>query len=265
MPLSRLFRALNRAPCLFLLALLCLAEARAQTPACPSSRHDETVTIKRITDGDTLQLRDGRKLRLIGVNTPELNNRHHAAEPLAVEARQMLQTLAPPGTPLTLRWGAEKRDRYGRLLAHAFTPDGRNLSATLLAAGMGAGIHIPPNLWAIACYSRAENRARKQRLGIWKQAYFAPLDAHRLTNDNQGFHFIRGRLTRIGKSKSALWLNLGKHFALRIHKKDLPYFNAIHFDRLVGKSLTARGWIYRYKGQWRMNLHHPASLAFTPS
>ncbi len=176
----------------------------------------------------------------------------------------MLQTLAGPGSRLRLRWGKEKKDRYGRLLAHAFSADGRNLSASLLAAGMGAAIQIPPNLWAWDCYVKAEKSAREQRRGIWGQAYFTPLDVNRLTSDVQGFHFIRGRLSRVGNSKTSLWLNLGKHFALRIRKKELPYFRQIDFNQLIGSELTARGWIYAYKGQWRMNLHHPASLEISP-
>ncbi len=260
MPHSLLLRALNRAPCLFLLALLCFSSTTAAATPCSSSHYDESATVKRVIDGDTLQLLDGRKLRLIGINTPELKHHSRTAEPLSAEARQMLLTLATPGSQLKLRWGKEKKDRYRRLLAHAFTPDGRNLSAVLLAAGMGAAIQIPPNLWACNCYVSAEKTARKQRLGIWNHPYFTPLDAHRLPSDIQGFHFVRGRLTRIGDSKTSLWLNLGEHFALRIRKKELSHFRQLHFDQLIGKQLTARGWIYAYRGQWRMNLHHPASL-----
>ncbi len=232
---------------------------------CPSLRYDESVYVKRVFDGDTLQLSDGRRLRLIGVNTPERGKNRQLAEPLARKAWRTLQTLAGPGSRLRLRWGKEKKDRYGRLLAHAFSADGHNLSASLLTAGMGAAIQIPPNLWAGDCYVKAEKTARKQRRGIWGQAYFAPLDASLPGSDIQGFHFIRGRLSRVGNSKTALWLNLGERFALRIRKKDLPYFRQIDFNQLIGRELTARGWIYAYKGQWRMNLHHPASLEISPA
>ncbi len=247
--------------CLFLAFALCAFSARAQATACASSRYDEIVTVKRVIDGDTLQFNDGRRLRLIGVNAPERPKDGQPAEPLADSAWHLLQTLASPGSHLRLRWGKEKKDHYGRLLAHAFNADGRNLSASLLAAGMGAAIQIPPNLWRYACYLRAEKSARRQRHGIWHLAYFAPLDANHLPGGIHGFHFIRGRLSRIGKSKTALWLNLGKHFALRIRKKELHYFKKIHFDQLVGRELTARGWLYTYhRGQWSMNLHHPGSL-----
>ncbi len=240
---------------------LYIFSVQLQASACASPRYDENVISKRVIDGDTLQLDDGRRLRLIGINAPERGKNGQAAEPLAAQARHMLQTLASPGSHLRLRWGKEKKDRYGRLLAHAFNADGRNLNASLLSAGMAAAIQIPPNLWAYQCYLEAEKNAHKQQFGIWGRSYFAPLDANRLATGVHGFHFIRGRLSRIGKSKTALWLNLGKHFALRIRKKELVYFAKIHFDQLIGSELTARGWIYAYRGQWRMNLHHPASLA----
>ncbi|HEB55509.1 MAG TPA: thermonuclease family protein [Gammaproteobacteria bacterium] len=259
------FFTLFRAPCLFLALLLCVLSTPLQAAArCSSPHYDEQVTIKRVIDGDTLQLTDNRRLRLIGVNAPERGRNGQAAEPLAGHAWHMLQTLASPGSHLRLRWGKQKKDRYGRLLAHVFNTDGRNLSASLLRAGMGAAIQIPPNLWAYQCYLRAEKSARKQQRGIWGQPYFSPLDANQLATGVHGFHFIRGRLSRIGKSKTALWLNLGKHFALRIRKKELPYFKNIHFERLIGRELTARGWIYAYRGRWHMNLHHPASLEINP-
>ncbi|VAX12102.1 hypothetical protein MNBD_GAMMA24-325 [hydrothermal vent metagenome] len=239
---------------------LCFFSFQVQATSCASSRYDENVIVKRVIDGDTLQLDDGRKLRLIGVNTPERGRNGQTAEPLANRAWHLLQALASPGSALRLRWGKEKKDRYGRLLAHVFNAENRNLSASLLTAGMGAAIQIPPNLWAYQCYLHAEQSARKQHRGIWRLAYFAPLEANHLATGVHGFHFIRGRLSRIGKSKTALWLNLGKHFALRIRKKERLYFANIHFDRLIGHELTARGWIYAYRGQWRMNLHHPASL-----
>ncbi|NOZ36610.1 MAG: thermonuclease family protein [Gammaproteobacteria bacterium] len=267
MLLTLLHRRYGRTAWYFILLFFSLGifSARLQANTCASPRYDENIRVKRVIDGDTLQLNDGRRLRLIGVNTPERGRNGQLAEPLANRAWHRLQTLASPGRHLKLRWGKEKKDRYGRLLAHVFTLDGRNLSASLLRAGMGAAIQIPPNLWAYQCYLQAEKNARKQKLGIWGQSYFAPIDVSRLATGIHGFHFIRGRLSRIGKSKTALWLNLGKHFALRIRKKDQAYFKQIDFQQLIGKVLTARGWIYAYKGQWRMNLHHPASLEIGPA
>ena len=55
---------------------------------CPADRIDEYVEVADVHDGDTVRLVDGRKLRLIGFNTPELARDESPAEPLATEARQ---------------------------------------------------------------------------------------------------------------------------------------------------------------------------------
>jgi micrococcal nuclease len=47
----------------------------------------EWVTVKRINDGDTVQLADRRLVRYIGVNAPEINHEHNTAEPFGFEAR----------------------------------------------------------------------------------------------------------------------------------------------------------------------------------
>ena len=52
----------------------------------------EWVTVKRVNDGDTLQLADGRLVRYIGVNAPEINHEHNTAEPFGFEARYIRLT-----------------------------------------------------------------------------------------------------------------------------------------------------------------------------
>jgi endonuclease YncB( thermonuclease family) len=47
----------------------------------------EQVAVKRIVDGDTIELVDGRFVRYIGVNAPEINHEHNTAEPFGFEAR----------------------------------------------------------------------------------------------------------------------------------------------------------------------------------
>ena len=61
------------------------AQLAAQT--CTTPPFDETVEVAKVTDGDTLRLRDGRSVRLIGINSPELAHTDKPAEPLAEQAR----------------------------------------------------------------------------------------------------------------------------------------------------------------------------------
>jgi len=229
-------------------------------PECPPSRIDEYAVVAEVFDGDTLRLSDGRKLRLIGINTPELGRDGEPNDPLARRAQQALIRLAGPGTRLGLRYGRERHDRYGRLLAHLFLTDGTNIQAQLLADGWGAALVVPPNLWQRACYAGRETDARRQRAGIWAVAHYQPRQAASLPPWIRGFHIVRGRVQRVGNSRSAVWLNLSADFAVRIPRKDLIYFTGTDPLALTGKELMVRGWIYKRKGELRMTVRHPASL-----
>jgi micrococcal nuclease len=50
------------------------------------------VTVKRVADGDTVQLADGRSVRYIGVNTPEIQHERHTAESFGLEDRSFRLT-----------------------------------------------------------------------------------------------------------------------------------------------------------------------------
>ena len=231
--------------------------------ACRPARFDDQVTVRYVHDGDTVHLRDGRKLRLIGINTPERARDEQPAEPHAEVARQQLQALSD--RRWSLLYDAERRDRYGRLLAHAFDHQGRNITRQLLEAGAGQLLVIPPNLGFVECYRAAQQRARAARRGLWELAAYRELSPARLEHgDTGGYRVVRGTLTRIGESRSSLWLNLGERFALRIARGDLDYFDQAAIDGWPQQTLSAQGWVYYRNGQWRMRLRHPAALLERP-
>src|SRR3546814_12589758 len=89
---------------------------------------------------------DGRSVRLIGINTPELGRDGRKAEPFALAARRRLQALVQASDGrVGLVLGQERHDRYGRTLAHAYDAQGRNLEAVLLADGLGFMVAVAPN------------------------------------------------------------------------------------------------------------------------
>ncbi len=212
-----------------------------------------------VYDGDSLRLADGRKLRLIGIDTPELGRDGAPDRPGAEAARARLQGLidAQNGRVL-LRPGREAVDRYGRRLVHLYLPDGRNLVRLLLAEGLGFAVAVPPNLSSLDCYFDAEGQARAARLGLWRGD--PAVQAVELSANAEGFHLARGRIRRVGNSRRALWLNLHGGLALRVDRPDLQYFSDLEADARPGRALEVRGWIYRRKGERRMQLRHPASL-----
>ena len=105
------------APFVFLAGVLFASNSPA---ACRSSGPLEQATVAGHYDGDTLRLADDRRVRLLGIDTPEMNYRKGTPQPLAQRALQRTQSLLPKGGPVRLARDRQAQDRYGRLLAHAY-------------------------------------------------------------------------------------------------------------------------------------------------
>lgn len=259
-----LHRHLNpRLSAAVLLGLLCCNPAPAATdlgqdPACQDNTA-EPVRIRHVHDGDTVVRADGERIRLIGIDTPELARDERPAEAGSLQARDRLRTWIANADRITARYGRELRDKYGRLLAHLYADD-RNLQAELLAAGLATPLFISPNLAHVDCYQQAALMARRQGLGLWHLPQYRPREANSLTGNERGYHVVTGMVQRVGHSRSSVWLNLGPEFALRIERDDLPLFEAVQFDDLAGTRVQARGYLYRRNNQLRMRLRHPADM-----
>ncbi|MEJ2760062.1 MAG: thermonuclease family protein [Gammaproteobacteria bacterium] len=253
---------MGRLFCFSLLFLLALpgAAARAQGAACPASAYDARVRIDYVIDGDTVILHSGEHLRLIGLDTPEINHEGGPSEPGALVARRYLVHLLAGAGPYPVIYGRERHDHYGRRLGHLFLPDGVNVQALLLRHGYATPLTIPPNMRFLDCYRAAAGAARTARRGIWRLPRYRPVDASALDAGTRGYHIVRGRVTRIGESRSSLWINLGRGFAVRILRSDLQWFDGIPLHHLKGREVEAQGLVYRRHGELRMRVRIGADL-----
>jgi endonuclease YncB( thermonuclease family) len=243
-----------------LLLSLIWATTASASESCEPYTGGQELEVAHVYDGDTLKLSDGRNIRLIGINTPEIGRDGNKDERGARQALQRLVSeLRASDQRVHLLVGEQQKDRYGRQLAHLYGRGGRNITELLLSEGLGYLIAIPPNLRNLACYQAAESAARKRRRGLW-QSESLPLEAAKLSGKEEGFHLIRGRIGRIGKSRRALWLNLVQGPALRIDWRDWRAFTVLEPDALSGKRLEVRGWLYRRKGRQRMQVRHPSAI-----
>lgn len=252
----------RRTSCI-VLVLACLLYTHITVAQCPADRIDERVWVAHVHDGDTLVLRDGRKVRLIGVNAPELPREGDPGQPYAEESRDALRgLLAPPGDELGLHYDGEHFDRYGRLLAHLYRRDGASIQAWMLEHGYAAAIAVPPNLENQECYRRAEGHASAGGLGMWRLAYYRPLPSAAIGPDSpdSGFRFVRGKVIRAGAGAGAVWLNLEGGLALRIARPDLDYFPGFRSRDFIGRTVVARGWLITRGAAPLMQIRHPSSL-----
>ena len=168
------------------LCLFAAACSARQDHACQATGELRQIALEHVYDGDTLRLRGGEKLRLIGVNTPELGRNGRAPEPQAEEARAALRSLVAGGL-VWLQDGEDRRDRYGRKLAYAFDREGRSLSGALLQQGLGFQVLVAPNFRYVDCLAALEEQARQGRLGVWGMPQYTPLGVTDLRPSQGGF------------------------------------------------------------------------------
>ena len=252
------------------------ASATAQPPATETTNPQQQV--QRVVDGDTLRLADGEQLRLIGINTPELRprgKRTGPAEPLAQAARTALQSLIAMDNPerlIALEPGLERRDRYGRLLAHVRHPNGRLLAAELLRQGLGWQALIPPNTTYWTQLSAAESEARRARRGVWGIPSYAARPVATLRRADTGFRRVLGIARPLGHRRTALLM--GEQLYLPVPSASLQHFR----DHWLwgapdGACVEVRGWLVAIAAtrtgskaaQLRMALHHPALIQQRPA
>lgn len=250
------------------MALLAIFAASAVSVAadgaCSPTGVQEHIIVRHVVDGDTVVLGDGRKLRLIGIDTPEIGRKGARSAPLALEARSTLRRLVGDSPRLVLQHGVRSHDRYGRDLGHLFLESGTNLQAWMLQRGLGTHLFVPPESTFTDCYVRAESLARGARLGVWRLQSYQPLAVMQLRGRIFGYRVVKGQVTGLRRSRSAIWLDLGTSFRAQILRQDLPYFTAIPLHRLPGKTVITRGWISGRGHSYRTRLRHASFLEIAP-
>jgi micrococcal nuclease len=128
----------------------------------------EDATVERVVDGDTLKLSDGRRVRLIGIDTPETVDPRRPVECLGAEASAHTSELLPPGTAVRLEYDVEHLDRYERTLAYVYRlDDGLFVNLDLLTEGYAEQFTVPPNVARAEELSRAVATARNAGKGLW--------------------------------------------------------------------------------------------------
>ena len=233
---------------------------------CPTPGGLTPVAVQRVVDGDTLRLSDGRNVRMIGLNTPELGKKGRSDKPFAVAARKRLEALvAASDGQVGLLPGKESKDHYGRTLAHVYAADGTNLEAQMLAEGLGFLVAVAPNVDLVDCQQAAERSARQAGLGLWRQS--PVLKAEQISTS--GFAVLSGRVSRVQRNRGGIWIELQDSVVLRVAPNLLGRFDVNSLQSLQGKQVEARGWVLdrsrkgglkHGQARWMLPLTDPAML-----
>jgi micrococcal nuclease len=138
--------------------------------AALSAGGSAAARLERVIDGDTIVADVGgreERIRYIGIDTPETVKPNTPVQCFGPQAHTLnARLLGRAGTPLTLRFDRELRDRYGRLLAYVFH-DGLFVNARLIEAGAARTLPITPNTARAAQLSGLQHDARVAGRGLW--------------------------------------------------------------------------------------------------
>ena len=116
------------------------------------------ILVKRVVDGDTIKLSNGTRVRLIGIDTPEM----HESDKLYRDSRRSQQSIKAimalgrrsyefvrnlvEGKYVNIELDVEEYDQYGRLLAYVYLKDGTFVNAKIVEEGFASLLTFPPNI-----------------------------------------------------------------------------------------------------------------------
>ena len=145
------------------------AEVPPESSALTSSTftvNDEVVRVRRVIDGDTVLLTDDRRVRLLGINTPETKHPTLPVQAGGIEASRLLKELVD-GREVRLEFDKNRLDRHGRWLAYLFR-DELFINAELVRAGWSrTETRFPLRSTYKRLLRLAEEEARRDRRGLW--------------------------------------------------------------------------------------------------
>lgn len=137
-----------------------------------ASESAELATVLRVVDGDTIELADGRKVRYIGVDTPELHHPTKGVQCFGQEAMEKNKELVE-GKEIKMKKDISETDRYKRLLRYIWvtsTQPGQEIFVNEYLAREGFALQatFPPDVKYAELFRKAAEDARLQNKGLWK-------------------------------------------------------------------------------------------------
>jgi len=133
--------------------------------AKPAVSKREMGEVKRVIDGDTIELTDGRRVRYIGINTPEMSDPRKKVECFGREAKEKNKELVE-GKIVELEKDISEKDIYGRYLRYVYV-NGIFINEYLVEQGFANTMTIPPDVKYQKLFLEKEKQAREEKRGLW--------------------------------------------------------------------------------------------------
>ena len=228
-----------------------------------------TSAIKRVIDGDTVELSDGHIARYIGIDTPEIRERKGSGwvynpRPFAEEAMSFNKKLTE-GKRVRIEFDVQKKDKYNRLLAYVYAED-KMINLEMVRQGYAMIYTYPPNLKYTEKFLEAQKEARENKRGLW-----ADLDSEKgristsQAKTNIGrVRMIEAKVIDTHLADKLLILKFKDNFKVIIYKNNVPaasrYMLRSPNEYFKGKTVRVYGMIKEYKGHPEIVIHDISQL-----
>ena len=216
-------------------------------------------SVTKIYDGDTVLLDNHLKVRLLSINTPELERYNKLGEAGGERARERLRRLLS-GQKVRLEKDLESQDKYGRTLGHIFTVAGVHINLEMVKSGWATVNIHPPNVKYSQAMLTAQQEAQALHLGLWGMADYQPKRIVTvLEKRHYGWQRLIGTIHSAQMKRKYVYLGVDvDKLMVRIPRANLSFFPDVM--TYIGKEVEIRGWVSR-RGEMRSVLvRHPSAL-----
>ena len=239
----------------FLLLFILLFAGCSPSSDSRGSSYNHIKVIK-VIDGDTIILSNGKHLRYIGMDTPEVRIRKNGKfvydpQPFSLEAKKLNQKLVE-NKFIRVEFDVDKFDTYNRILGYCFVGD-KFVNEELIKEGLAVLYTRPPDVKYTETFIKAQNYARRLHKGIWgNYNVVSSDDAYKFINQ---IRRVRGKVLNTYKSKKVVYLNFGRDyrtdFTVIIFNDCLKFFRDKGIEPEVfykGKRVEVWGRIREHNG-----------------
>jgi len=222
--------------------------------------------VVEVFDGDTFLLSNGEKVRLLGINTPELG------EPGSDIARDYLENLI---LNKRVRLVAEEvdRDQYGRLLRYVYLGR-RFINEEMVERGYAESYFLDENDRLKPRFDSLQLIACRNRRGLWAFNVFQPPETPKKVakviswQEAEKYYYqtvtVEGEIVRTHRTKKVCFLNFHpdyrRYLSCVIFASDLPKFPDRPERYYLKKRVRVTGLIKPYKGAPEIILKNPQQI-----
>lgn len=225
------------------------------------SSFPESGLVTVVYDGDTIKVRfkneHERKVRLIGIDTPEIEDSREEVRFRAHMAKRFaFFYLYRKRIKLSYDWEIE--DKYGRLLAYIWTENEGLFNKFILSEGFAVVFLNFPFRYRKE-FIEAEREARRLEKGLWKNGPYPSISMREARNHIGKILTVKYTCTRVRtKGKFVFLHSSGEEFSTLIPRENTSLFPGLNSFR--GKVLFVTGFLEEYKGKSQIIAFFPKQI-----